>query len=144
MYKSIVLTLGLLISVNTYAMTFEHARDIYKHILKANHIVFAPPLLLDKSLENNAYNTGFTISINQGMLNYVRNDDEMALVLGHELGHSKDGDIDNELTADSYGATVIIRAGYNKCIGAQALARLHDVGDSVHPPSTYRVKHLGC
>lgn len=142
--KLIIIGLSLLLSTTVNAMSFEHAEAIYQRLVKTNHIWFAPKLVLSNSSEINAENRGYTIAIYKGMLKWVRNDAEMAFVLGHELGHSYDGNRDSELAADSYGAKVIIRAGYNKCMGARVLARLHDKGDSVHPPSDYRVQHLGC
>ena len=41
----------------------------------------------------NAYADGKNITMTAGMMNFVKNDDELALIIGHELGHNTMGHI---------------------------------------------------
>lgn len=46
------------------------------------------PVVLDQSQVVNAYADGSRIIVNKGMLKFVRSDDELAGILGHELAHN--------------------------------------------------------
>ncbi|MFZ5789966.1 MAG: M48 family metalloprotease [Pseudomonadota bacterium] len=51
-------------------------------------------LAVNPDQDVNAATDGETIAINQGMLRFVHNDDELALVVAHELAHDAMGHID--------------------------------------------------
>ena len=79
----------------------------------------------------NAYADGKNITMTAGMMNFVRNDDELALIVGHELGHNTMGHIRKivgniifslggtrytrpfESESDYVGMYYISRAGYS-------------------------------
>jgi len=128
------------------AATFEHAQEIYVKIIKANGYWSSPKLRYSPSTEINA-NAGWgSITINEGMLRFVRNDAELALVLGHEIGHYKLGHWSstprNEYSADAYGARVIGKAGYSVCTGARVLKRFNAPDSDTHPASIKRYRAI--
>ena len=79
----------------------------------------------------NAYADGKNITMTSGMMDFVKNDDELALIIGHELGHNTMGHIRKivsniilsvggtrytrpfETEADYVGLYYMVRAGYN-------------------------------
>lgn len=79
------------------------------------------------------------------MLNFVRNESEMAMVFGHELGHYTGGhwgsNYANEYAADRAGFIYSVRAGFGGCKGAAILLRFgratHD-----HPSGRDRYNRL--
>jgi len=86
---------------------------------------------LSLSSNINAYADGKHIIVTSGMLNFVKNDAELALIIGHELGHNTMGHIRKiisnmilsglarrytrpfESEADYVGLYYIVRAGYS-------------------------------
>jgi len=128
-------------------MSFQYAQQIYNRIAQANGFS-VPPLRLEYNQDVNAHAGWGAVYLNSGMLKYVRNDDELALVLGHELGHYKLGHWRstpaNEYAADQQGAYYMSKAGYKICRGAQALRRFHSPASSTHPDSNSRYHRLGC
>ena len=89
------------------------------------------PVRLSPTSTINAYADGNKITMTAGMMNFVKNDDELALILGHELGHNTMGHIRKVVTnlivtlgktrytrpfeseADYVGMYYMVRAGYN-------------------------------
>jgi len=79
----------------------------------------------------NAYADGRHITMTTGMMNFVKNDDELALIVGHELGHNTMGHIPKIVTnfilsfggtrftrpfeseSDYVGMYYMVRAGYS-------------------------------
>lgn len=79
----------------------------------------------------NAYANGKNITMTSGMMKFVKNDDELALIVGHELGHNTMGHIRKvisniifslggtrytrpfESEADYVGMYYMVRAGYS-------------------------------
>ena len=79
----------------------------------------------------NAYADGRNITMTTGMMNFVKNDDELALIIGHELGHNTMGHIRKivsniilslggtrytrpfESESDYVGLYYMVRAGYS-------------------------------
>jgi predicted Zn-dependent protease len=137
----------LIVSFNSYAMSFQHAQKVYSRLEQANGFRF-PPLILDSSQDINAREGLGVVYVNIGLLKYVKNDDEIALILGHEVGHyalhHRGSTPAHEYAADSQGAYYMHRAGYDICKGAQSIRRFHDPADSTHPASEDRYHKLGC
>lgn len=81
----------------------------------------------------NAYVSEGRIKVCLGMLRFVQSDDELAVVLGHELGHLPTsaehgllgrGQIGAEREADIRGLFYAQRAGYNIKVGARVFERM--------------------
>jgi peptidase M48-like protein/PDZ domain-containing protein len=68
------------------------------------------------------------IVVFSGMMRLVKSDDELASVIGHELGHGVYGDHDDgpvaESAADYFGAYATARAGYDVAAGAEFEQRI--------------------
>lgn len=70
-----------------------------------------PVLIMEESLVN-AYADGETIQVTVGMMNYVESDEELALVVGHELAHNVMGHMAKKNGNRALGAVVdILLAG---------------------------------
>lgn len=103
------------------------------------------------------------IVFHKGLMNFVKNKDELALIMGHELAHILNGDLghmaatrygnipnankDDELDADILGTILMHKAGYDCMRGAEVWKRFYKrmggpkykVGDShPHPMKRYR------
>lgn len=149
MIKQIIIAALLLLSGSVYsAVSFNKATYIYYHLVAANHIKGAPALVLDPDMDvNAASNSGITI-ITLGMLIYAKNDDEIARVLGHELGHftlhHQMSSVPNEYAADAMAMRFMVKAGYNKCLGAQLLKRRNATGGTDHPDDILRYRRFNC
>lgn len=133
----------LLVSINSYAMSFNQAQLVFNRLrVKGVRLVYIP-----RNYSNAEY-FNRTVEISRGLLNEVRNEDEIALVLGHELGHYINGPRGSyhkrEYDADRTGARLARRAGYNVCKGTGLLRRWNDTADYSHPSSRNRIKRLGC
>ena len=148
--KKFIFFLICLISFNTNAMTFDRVQMIYKKILKANNIHIAPRLRLVDTIKGTRINasTGMPwqyINITKDMVAKF-NDNQIAFVLGHELGHFRRLDLGSnykaEFGADQYGKRYSSKAGYNYCAGAMWLKNKKASDD--HPAGNDRLKALGC
>ena len=62
------------------------------------------PVLIDKSSSLNAYADGKKIVISKGMMRFVENDNELALVISHELAHNAMLHIDKKKQNVAVGA----------------------------------------
>lgn len=139
----------MLFTCSSYAMTFGQAQAIYVKLCANNGFTKHPVLTLNPTSEVNASYFGNTIMVNKGMLTYVHNADELALIIGHELGHYAKRnatltDYQAEYGADADGAIYAAKAGYNRCIGAKAILRFHDPDSSDHPASIKRYNRIKC
>lgn len=115
-------------------------------------------LIVVEDEQINAWTDGDSVYITTGMLNFTKSSDEIAFVLGHELGHIVLGHFlcseefistINERNADKYGAYLAIRAGYNVCAGKDIWKRMVDqygagegASDGIHPPNIDRENSL--
>ena len=152
---SVYLTLSLSFLFATHSIAHASvstnlAKIVYIKLLSKNNVKKSTGLVI---VQKNEVNAGANVAknviiLNSGMLNYVHNADELALVLGHELGHIARGDggsnVNAEYAADKLGGEYMKNAGFNLCVGAQALRRLHSNGGGTHPASEARYKALGC
>jgi hypothetical protein len=84
---------------------------------------------------------GTRIIISTEALSYVKNEDELAALIGHELAHTQlIGE--TEVDADLRGLDYLEKAGYNRCRGAKYLIGL--IGDSKHPSGAQRYRNTQC
>ncbi len=84
---------------------------------------------------------GPDIIVSTELLDSAENEEEVAFIIGHELGHiSHLGE--SEMDADIFGLDYINKAGYNGCKGAQILKTF--MGDKKHPDGTIRYANTKC
>lgn len=121
-----------------------------------------PPIMMWANIQSlmtvNAFTTGQGIYVTY-VLDNVLNDDEKALVIGHEIAHGilhhTDSSFqlfvdsysnENELMADNLGATWAHKAGYDVCKGREVFKKFYDwSGNSLngsHPPNLMRYENL--
>jgi len=120
----------------------------------------ALPLQIVNANIVNAYNDGFKVVIYRGIINYVQNEDELALIIGHEVAHgmlkhvyypefsrSADEVAVAEANADKLGAYYIIKGGFDICKAREFWKRMRkDNGNYLgqdHPDYSYRYDELG-
>lgn len=137
----------------------EKTQQIYLDIIKQSGTIKAVlPLDIEDTDEVNAYNDGRHIVIFMGAIKQADSWDEVALILGHEVGHGVLGHLRNcnlsdteearlaEASADKIGAIYIMKAGYNICKAREFFKRLAqsegDVLDGSHPSLMYRYAQL--
>lgn len=108
-----------------------------------------PKLIIVNNPEINARTTGNAIIVYTGMLNAVGGTNELAAVIGHEIGHIMLGHVvrNPEMDADVYGVTLANKAGYNGCtvrnfMKVMASIEKGDPGDGIHPPWLVRLDNL--
>lgn len=142
--KKLIIML-LFIPVVAYSATVN---QIYSKMVRSNHFIFSPVLIVSKSLKVQARNVGVVIIINRGMLYFAKNDHEIAWVLGHELAHGKlwhmGSNHKNEYEADRLALKYMAKAGYNRCIGVKILLRYNDPMSKTHPASLDRYNRIKC
>jgi len=82
------------------------------------------PVALDQNQEVNAYADGSKIVVNMGMLKFVRSDDELAGILGHEMAHNvrkhiRDMQVNSTLGRLLIDLPVAVFTGVNPNLGWQ-------------------------
>lgn len=99
-----------------------------------------------------AETNGHRIYISKGMLKFIKNSNEAAMVIGHEIGHKILGHVyivsNSEVAADIYGASLSAKAGYSVCSGLGLMKRMQTTfgdggGDKEHPNWSTRIAALG-
>lgn len=145
MKKLLITIILLFFSITSDAATFQQAQEIYQKLIKNNHIG-GPILVYSNSMVVNAYTNSKSIKITRGMLLFVQNRDELALILGHELAHYNlhhpGSTPKREYEADHLGGVYMSHIGGNICHGAEVIKRFHDNGSNTHPPSNLRYLQL--
>ncbi len=135
---------------------------IYNRLVKAAN-QSAPKLLIEQNNGINSYASlhGRIIVLYTGFIDYAKNDDELALLIGHELSHyilehkffpivSVEDSIQNkkeELNADKLGAFLMLQAGYDVCKARYYWKRFFDTRPDIvenpsHPENIYRFYNL--
>lgn len=142
--KKLILLTGLLLGIvsNSFAsQTVSDVKRIYARILQSNSLNKPFPIFVIDAPIINAYNDGSRLVVYTGLLKFVHNQDELALVIGHELAHTK---WQTEQRADEYGALYARAAGYNYCRGALMFKRFGAGDMPIHPPGAERWKAMHC
>jgi hypothetical protein len=132
----------------------QRLHAVYHKILLASGQQYNYPLTIVSSDEVNAYTDGEGVYVYTGLLNKMDTDDEMAMVLGHELGHAialHNNILQEKWThgpelesqADMLGTFMMLRAGYDVCKGRDLfLLFMKQSGNcaycETHPSNIYR------
>lgn len=135
-------------TIQSHSVTVKEVGDTYRHIIFINGYKNPPALLYNKL--DNTMNAAYIPAINsiiwnKGATKFVKNKEEVAWILGHELGHweNKNGSTwKTEMAADKSGVAISKRAGYNGCKGAKLLVRFGKESDKYHPSGVNRWKSL--
>lgn len=139
--------------------TNGQVQEIWRNIcLGSGQCTEVPSLEVVDSEQVNAYATQKGFVIFKGMLAKLETDDELAMVLGHEMAHYLLGHVFGseypttaeirimEMQADKYGAFLMQRAGYDICKGRELMAvLLKNYGDGMdwdHPDFAFRYNQL--
>ena len=121
---------------------------IVARLQAAMDLTEAVPFQLLNSSDVNAYARRGTIYVTLGMLRFAKTDDELALVVGHEIGHlvvDRNPDADRfsseerERVADYHALTGVHRAGYDITAASEVWLRMGTElklrGQSPHAPA---------
>lgn len=98
------------------------------------------------------------VGITFGMLDFIRNEHELAVVLSHEISHielkhtyNESHKLTDEYHSDVAGVYYVVRAGYNICAGKDLWSRLAsryiDIKPITHPLNISRANYMsmpGC
>jgi predicted Zn-dependent protease len=150
MIKLLKILVIMLFCVNAYALTFNDAEEVYKQLVIKNHVMPLPKLAYWPNDQVNAFcdSDAQTIVLTRGILKFVQNKDQLAMVIGHELGHCilhhPISTPRNEYIADRMGYWLSQAAGYNVCKGVEVLKNLNDPASATHPASINRYNVLKC
>lgn len=139
---AIMYVIGTLTPVPTQAANVGDVQRIYNKILAANPGIKVVPIEVKRDIYSwcsEACNTGTRIYVSIEALSDVRNEDELAGLIGHEEAHFVFKD---EMKADVLGLNYAAKAGYNYCVAAQILKSYE--GDDVHPVGSIRYANTGC
>lgn len=134
----------------------QRVETIFENILKTTGQNFYAKLDLINDDTVNAWTDGTTITVTTGLLSHLHNNDEIAMIIGHEMSHItlKHNTVDDsiisqvikESQADKLGQWYMMRAGYNPCRGVQVFRMLNnlfgDAPDGDHPANAYRISQL--
>lgn len=156
----LVVILGMYVYWEQYSSVARDKRvhKMYENILaKSGQAQDGLPLYIVEDEEENAYNNGKQVVIYTGLLD-SSNDDEIALILGHEIAHGmlehlgrlqSTGYADSsvhEANADKLGAVYALKAGYDVCKGREVFKRWeNERGNAIgqtHPDFAYRYSEL--
>jgi len=165
----IVLYVVIAVLICVYSLLLWNTYDYYNsdkykyalaHQVYDNLILYTgqtvPPLVIINNPVVNAWTDGLTITFTTGILHELKNEDEIANIMAHEiahnmLAHTYDDDsvstlkqIDKEAHADKVGVYLMLRAGYDVCKAKNVwlnfresdIGEMADPGD--HPSYSYR------
>jgi membrane-associated protease RseP (regulator of RpoE activity) len=109
------------------AVKIERGGEIFDLQFEARNGCFRPAVL--SVLDNvDAHTEGARMVVYSGMLRFTESDDELAIVLAHELAHGLLGrelSVENaESEADYLGLYLVARAGYDVAVAAEFARRL--------------------
>lgn len=150
--------MGVLLSFTLRAqVSSQDAVQVFNQIASRTHFPTYVSLQVINSNTMNAWASCHTVTITTSMLKFVKNRDELAMVIGHELSHvalqhcKSEPSRQQETNADALGALLMQKAGYNRCNGVEFFKRLQQRygrgdRDGVHPKTSVRYTKLskGC
>lgn len=138
-------------------LTAADAQEVYDNLLQYTGLPGnIPPLFVIDDPQVNAFMSPVGLVVTTGILHFVKDKDELAAVIGHEMGHFVLGHLRGELTDDSriheencdkFGIYLLMRAGYNPCEAKNLWVRMgHSFGDDIltddHPSPSQRAYAL--
>ncbi len=111
----------------------QRLRGVGARLLAAMDVARPVPFQILDSHDVNAYVRDGTVYVTRGMIRFVQNEDELALVLGHEVGHvvldaqAEAGRLspeDRERLADYHALVGLHRAGYKISTACEVWQRM--------------------
>jgi predicted Zn-dependent protease len=148
MIKQLIFGALFLGSASSYSVTFQQAQNVFNKLnnISGQHA----SLYYDPTLSINAWAIRDNITITQGMLNTLKNEHQLAMVLGHEIGHKALSHHRpkfhprQEMNADDVGYYYCKKAGYTRCIDALKVLqrKMGNKGGGEHPPWNVRIKNV--
>ncbi len=138
-------------------VNIAHIQQIYDRLAVNSGQQDIPPLIVLDVPVVNAWTDGAAVTFTTGILAVMENDDEIAMVLAHEMAHAINHDPsrgyadvnsnDTEAHADKMGAFIMMRAGFNECRGKEVFRVFKRLfGDTAnptgHPDFAYRFDQL--
>lgn len=156
-----LVSLYLLTHTNVVYVDNSHLREdpqvIFTKVLAASGLnVNEHKLYIDSDPSPNAYTDYTNVYIHVGMLEFVKSDDELAAIIGHELGHIYDHKVNghewqghpSEARSDVLGIQFANKAGYKGCALGELFFRIFNTyGDSYpnsHPQRSERAFDTAC
>lgn len=158
--RKIIITLALILmpTIACAKVSKKEAFEIYYKLVANNYFFIFPNLeISDENIfqaivyqKEDQFRP--TIRLYKGLLDVV-NKDELALVLGHEIGHSKmwyysriySNNHINEFAADWLGFEYMKRAGFDQCKGREIFKKFSPGVSFSHPDPKDRYNNLpGC
>ena len=134
-----------------------NVQEVFNKLARVSGTGHMEPLLISSSDEINAWTDGQNITITKGLLRVLKNEDELAVILGHEMGHVLAGDTSRngqtidprylEANADKIGAYLMLRAGFDVCRGKEVMRTFQelfgdDAASTTHPDHAFRLDQL--
>lgn len=139
------------------AVTFADVKIVYRTLCRVEKKCLPLYVITDTKIGANASSSTQGVMITTDMMKDLKNRNQLAVVLAHELGHIHNGDVTNswhtysmEYKADKYGAYLAQKAGFNRCNGIKWLVDdMKKYGDDTsidHPKDSLRLNRInyGC
>lgn len=145
-------------------VSYDKVNQIYRELVRVSgEADVFPSLQIIRSDDINAYSYYDSLTetsgivILTGLLDTVKSEDQIALILAHEMAHytlghiykgspTKDEIRQMELQADKYGAFLMLKAKYDICEGREFFTWLNnltgDYANADHPSNAYRYDQL--
>ena len=150
---------SIIMYVPPYVITQERVQQIYDSLYLASgeDPKSKLPIAVIDAEDVNAYAYSGGMVVFTGLATVIHNDDELALVIGHELAHitlshvygvegtSEDVIRHHEGLADKLGAFYMMKAGYDVCHGKEFFHTLKGLGageGGSHPMHDWRYNQL--
>lgn len=142
-FRLLTALIVVFICSNSYAL---HVNQVFSKLKFVSGL--SKVKLYYESCDVTAYASGNSVTLCYEGLSEVRNDDELARLLGHELGHIALGhrrsSISHEYAADAMAAQYMRAAHYNICRGAKLLKRRNNPESDDHPSDYSRWLRFNC
>ena len=158
MRKFIFIFCILLLSAKSTAwVTTDQVNKVYSKIIKIYTLKNYPRLQFLEGWDEEAqmFESTAYFSLNKNTITFtfilleeIQNEDEIASILLHELGHWANSDVGDklsqELRADRFSVYYISKVGYNKCKGLGWIKRGNFPKSKYYPSSKQRLRNASC